>query len=152
MTGPALKGDVPNFVRSTLWNGVPLGWASPQAAKKLRVRSCARIGNGGKSSNGGTFRRAERRPGYAPVRRAAYRKASACGTAAETAPNRGFSFMKRLCYSLWLFHLHSTVKIQPFSPVFPLAGSTAKAFFRLSLWSFEGKALTIFYGCVIENG
>ena len=25
---------------------------------------------------------------------------------------------------MWLFHLHSEVKIQPFSPVFPLAGST----------------------------
>ena len=46
---------------------------------------------------------------------------------------------------MWLFHLHSAVKIQPFSPVFPLAGSTAKAFFRLSLWSFKEKASTIFY-------
>ena len=135
---------MPNFVRSTLWNGVPLGWASPQAAKKFRVRSCVRIGNGGKSSNGGTLRRAERRPGYIPVRRAACRKASACGTAAETAPNRGFSFMKRLCYSLWLFHLHSTVKIQPFSPVFPLAGAADKAFCRLSLWSFKEKSINRF--------
>ena len=53
---------------------------------------------------------------------------------------------------MWLFHLHSAVKNAAFFPVFPLAGSTAKAFFRLSLWSFKGKALTIFYGCVIENG
>ena len=44
-----------------------------------------------------------------------------------------------LCYSMWLFHLHSVVKIQPFSPVFPLADSTAKAFFWLSLWSFKKK-------------
>ena len=44
-----------------------------------------------------------------------------------------------LCYSMWLFHLHSSVKIQPFSSVFPLVGSTAKAFYRLSLWSFKKK-------------
>ena len=31
-----------------------------------------------------------------------------------------------LCYSLWLFRLHSEVKLQPLSPVFPLAGSIAK--------------------------
>ena len=53
---------------------------------------------------------------------------------------------------MWLFHLHSAVKNAAFFPVLPLAGATAKAFFRLSLWSFKGKALTIFYGCVIENG
>ena len=50
-----------------------------------------------------------------------------------------------LCYSMWLFHLHSAVKIQPFSLVFPLAGSTAKAFFWLSLWNFKKKTSTIFY-------
>ena len=44
-----------------------------------------------------------------------------------------------------LFYLHKTVKIQPFSPVFPLVGSTAKAFCRLSLWSFKEKASTIFH-------
>ena len=31
-----------------------------------------------------------------------------------------------------------------FSPVFPLAGSTAKAFFRLSLWSFKEKSISHF--------
>ncbi|WP_302554741.1 hypothetical protein, partial [uncultured Bilophila sp.] len=51
----------------------------------------------------------------------------------------------RLCYRLWLFYLHSAVKIQPFSPVFPLAGFTDKAFCRLSLWNFKEKVLTIFY-------
>ena len=30
-----------------------------------------------------------------------------------------------LCYSLWLFHLHSAVKIRPFSPAFPLAEPVA---------------------------
>ena len=53
-------------------------------------------------------------------------------------------FSGRLCYSLWLFHLHSAMKIQPFSPVFPLAGSTAEAFFRLSLWGFKEKSINHF--------
>ena len=54
----------------------------------------------------------------------------------ETAAyyDRGLFF--RLCPRIWLFHLHSMVKIQPFSPVFPLAGSTAKAFYRLALFKF----------------
>ena len=43
------------------------------------------------------------------------------------------------CHSLWLLCLHSVVKIQPFSPVFPLAGSTSKAFCRLFLWNFKEK-------------
>ena len=46
---------------------------------------------------------------------------------------------ERPCSGLWLFHLHSAVKIQPFYPVFPLAGATDKAFCRLSLWSFKEK-------------
>ena len=52
---------------------------------------------------------------------------------------------------MWLFHFHSTVKIQPFSPVFPLAGSTAKACCRLSLWSFKENASTVFYGTAMNN-
>ena len=42
-----------------------------------------------------------------------------------------------LCHSVWLFHLHSTVKRQSFSPVFPLAESIAEAFFWLFLWHFK---------------
>ena len=45
---------------------------------------------------------------------------------------------------LWLFHLHSALKIQPFSPVFLLAGATDKAFCRLSLWSFKEKSINHF--------
>ena len=59
-----------------------------------------------------------------------------------------FPQRKRLCYnsnSMWLFHLHSTVENTAFFPVFSLAGSTAKAFFRLSLWNFKEKASTVFY-------
>ena len=44
-----------------------------------------------------------------------------------------------LCYSMWLFYLHSVLKIQPFSPVFLLARATDKAFCRLSLWNFKKK-------------
>ena len=53
-------------------------------------------------------------------------------------------YFRRLCYGIWLFYLHSTLKIQPFSPVFPLAGSTAEAFCRLSLWSFKEKSINHF--------
>ena len=57
---------------------------------------------------------------------------------------RHFRDAKRLCYNMWLFHLHNAVKIRPFSPVFPLAGSTAKAFCRLSLWTFKEKSINHF--------
>ena len=56
---------------------------------------------------------------------------------------------QRLCYSMWLFYLHSAVKIQPFSPVFPLVGSAAKASFRLSLWNFKEKTSISFYNTAI---
>ncbi len=46
---------------------------------------------------------------------------------------------RKALYSLWLFYLHSAVKIQPFYPVFPLAGSTAKAFFPAIHLEFQGK-------------
>ena len=45
---------------------------------------------------------------------------------------------------MWLFHLHSTVNIQPFSPVFLLAEYRAKAFCRLSLWNFKEKSINHF--------
>ena len=58
---------------------------------------------------------------------------------------------KRLCYSMWLFPLHSAVKNRAFFPVFPLAGATVKAFFRLSPWSFRKKASTIFYNTASQK-
>ena len=67
-------------------------------------------------------------------------------------PALGSHAFGRLCYSLWLFHLHSAVKIQPFYPVFPLAGSTAKAFFRLSLWNFKEKSINHFYNTAFWKG
>ena len=47
--------------------------------------------------------------------------------------------MVRPCQSMWLFHLHSTAKIRPFSPVFPLAESMSKAFGWLFLWNSKEK-------------
>ena len=41
-------------------------------------------------------------------------------------------------------HFRSAVKIQTFSKVFPLAGSIAKAFFRLFLWNFKEKNINHF--------
>ena len=45
---------------------------------------------------------------------------------------------------MWLFHLHSTLKLQLFYPVFPLAESTAKTFCWLSLWNFKEKSISHF--------
>ena len=67
-------------------------------------------------------------------------------------PKGTFAFsmiFQRFCYSMWLFHLHSAVKNRAFFPVFPLAGSTAKAFFRLSLWNFKEKTSIFFYNTAI---
>ncbi|WP_337431094.1 hypothetical protein [Bilophila sp.] len=43
-----------------------------------------------------------------------------------------------------LLHLHSTLKTQPFYPVFPLAESTAETFSWLSLWNFKEKSISHF--------
>ena len=51
-----------------------------------------------------------------------------------------------ICHGMWLVHLHGTVNIQPFSPFFPLAESTANAFCWLSLWGFKEKTSAVFYG------
>ena len=56
----------------------------------------------------------------------------------------GSLFFTRRCHSMWLLHLHSAVKMQPFSPVFPLAESTANAFCRLILWNFKEKNISHF--------
>ena len=74
--------------------------------------------------------------------------------AAESAGMRtadvSLLFGGRHCHRMRLFHLHSTVKIQPFSLslslslVFPLAESIAKAFGWLFLWSFKEKSISRF--------
>ena len=53
-------------------------------------------------------------------------------------------YFSRLCYSTWLFHLHSTVKIQPFYPVFPLADFMAETFYWLFPSSFKKKGINHF--------
>ena len=50
-----------------------------------------------------------------------------------SSPNSGMYGQERPCHSMWLFHLRNIVRIQTFYPVFPLAGSTAKAFCWLFL-------------------
>ena len=50
----------------------------------------------------------------------------------------------RLYQSIWLFHPHSTVKVQPFSPVFPLEEFKVKACCRLLLWIFKEKNISHF--------
>ena len=46
--------------------------------------------------------------------------------------------------TMWLFHLHSTVKNTAFFPVFPLAEFMAKVFCWRFLWSFKEKTSAIF--------
>lgn len=58
---------------------------------------------------------------------------------------------KRFCSSMWLFHLHRAVKNMAFFPVFPSAWATAKAFFRLSIWSFKEKASTFFFNTAFRK-
>ena len=53
---------------------------------------------------------------------------------------------------MWLFHLHSAVKIEIFYPAFPLSKSAAEAFCWLSLWNFKKKTSTIFYGTAKRKG
>ena len=52
---------------------------------------------------------------------------------------------RKVLSSMWLLHLHSTVKIQPFYPVFPLAEPMAKTFYWLCLWNFKEKSINHFY-------
>ncbi len=61
-------------------------------------------------------------------------------------------FYDRLCHSVWWFHLHSTVKRQPFSPVFPLAESIVETFFWLFIWNFKKKSISHFlrYSLMIQ--
>ena len=53
-------------------------------------------------------------------------------TQARTSP-----YFLRLCHSMWLFYLYSTVKIRLLYLVFPLAESMARAFCWLFLWNFK---------------
>ena len=60
-------------------------------------------------------------------------------------------YTKRLCHRMWLFHLHSTVKIQSFSPVLPSAESMLGAFGGYSFGISRNKTSTIFYDTAYEK-
>ena len=45
---------------------------------------------------------------------------------------------------MWLFHLHSMLKVQLFYPFFPLTESIAKTFCWLSFWNFKEKSINHF--------
>ncbi len=73
--------------------------------------------------------------------------------------------MERLCYSMWLFHLHSVVKIQPFFQFSPWRDPRLRHFSGYPFEVSRKKASAIFYntaygkglmlyffGCVIGNG
>ena len=67
--------------------------------------------------------------------------------AAKAAQDGTAAFSATPCHSMWLFYLHSAVRIQPFFPPFPLAESIiAKALGWLFLWNFR-KALNFFRSC-----
>ena len=51
-----------------------------------------------------------------------------------------------LCHGMWLFHLHRTVNIQAFSPVFPLAESAARHLAGYSFGASRKKASAFFCG------
>ena len=55
-------------------------------------------------------------------------------------------YFRRLCYGIWLFYLHSTLKIQTFYPVFLLMNSMIRAYYELFLWDFKKESLSRFYG------
>ena len=58
---------------------------------------------------------------------------------AETlAPSGGPGVFFRFCYSMWLFHLHSAVKIRPFSG-FPLGGIHGSGILPVIPLELQGK-------------
>ena len=64
-----------------------------------------------------------------------------CGSETNASPKK-----TRFRHSAWLFHLHSTVDIRPFSPVFSSADFMAETFYWLSPWNFKEKGINHFYG------
>ena len=60
---------------------------------------------------------------------------SRCGDEATAYYDRAFFF--RLCPRIWLFHLHSMVKREAVSFIFPLIGSMVGGFYWLFRWNFE---------------
>ena len=78
-------------------------------------------------------------------------KAEASGTREKKALFSSRYKHERLCHSMWLFHLHSMVKIQPLSLVFPLRNSWLKYFVSYSFGTSRKKVSTIFYDTATWN-
>ena len=64
-----------------------------------------------------------------------------CGSETNASPKK-----TRFRHSTWLFHLHNTVDIRPFSPVFSSADFMAETFYWLSPWNFKEKGINHLYG------
>ena len=65
---------------------------------------------------------------------------------AETlAPSGGPGVFFRFCYSMWLFHLHSAVKIRPFFRFSPWQAPRPRHFAGYPFGASRKKASTIFY-------
>ena len=55
-----------------------------------------------------------------------------------------FGILRRLCYRLWLFHLHSAVEMQPFFPFSPWRDIRLRHFPGYPFGASRKKASTIF--------
>ena len=59
--------------------------------------------------------------------------------------------MARLRHSMWLFHLHGTVKIRPFSPFSPWLNPCSGYFIGYSFGISRNKASTLFYDTALTK-
>ena len=78
-------------------------------------------------------------------------KAEASGTREKKALFSSRCKHERFYHSIWLFHLHSMVKIQALSLVFPLRNSWLKYFVSYSFGTSRKKASAIFYDTATWN-
>ena len=78
-------------------------------------------------------------------------KAEASGTREKKALFSSRCKHERFYHSIWLFHLHNMVKIQPLSLVFPLRNSWLKYFVSYSFGTSRKKASAIFYDTATWN-
>ena len=51
----------------------------------------------------------------------------------------GWCFLERLCHSIWLLHLHNTVKIQTFYQYFPFSGIHSQGILPVIPSELQGK-------------
>ena len=53
-------------------------------------------------------------------------------------------YKNRLYHSIWLFYFSSMLKIETFSPIFPLPDSIIEASYWLFLWNFKKESINRF--------